>query len=89
MNNVLPVYDSAPLRIWRENDENNTLIAIICSGVGATVLGVCSSLDTSGVLATSTGITVFADSFLACSSASCDENSLCASIRSYSNKNHS
>ena len=54
-------------KIWNDRD---TLIAIICSGVGTTVLGVCSSFGTSGVLGTSPGTNVFADSFLACSSAS-------------------
>lgn len=63
-----------------------TLIAIICSGVGATGLGASSSFVSSVAAGTSPGTKVFTDSFLACSSASSDANKLLASNRSYINK---
>lgn len=58
-------------------------MAIICSGVGATALGFCSSLETSGTLGTSPGVNVLAESFFASSSASLDANSFSASVLSY------
>lgn len=60
-----------------------TLIAIICSGVGATTFGVCCSSATSETFGTSVGTKVFADTFLVSSSTSLDENKVCASNLSY------
>lgn len=66
-------------------NKQNTLMAIICSGVGATTLGVrCSS--SSETFRTSTGVNVFIDSFLASSSISFEANRLAASILSYQQK---
>lgn len=60
-----------------------TLMAKICSGVGATGLSVCSSFATSWMLGISLGTNVFADSLLTSSSASSDANRFLASTRSY------
>lgn len=59
-----------------------TLIAVICSGVGATTGGAWSAFA-SATSRTSPGVNVFAGTFLASSSASFDANSLAASSLSY------
>ena len=61
----------------------NTLIAMICSGVGAVTFWVCCSSVTSDTLGTSPGVKVVVDSFLASSSTSLDANKFLASSLSY------
>lgn len=61
----------------------NTLIAMICSGVGAATFWVCCSSATSDTLGTSPGVKVVVDSFLASSSTSLDANKFLASSLSY------
>ena len=61
----------------------NTLIAMICSGVGAVAFWACCSSATSDRLGTSPGVKVVVDSFLASSSTSLDANKFLASSLSY------
>lgn len=61
----------------------NTLIAMICSGVGAVAFWACCSSATSDTLGTSPGVKVVVDSFLASSSTSLDANKFLASSLSY------
>lgn len=61
----------------------HTLIAVICSGVGATTFGACSTFETSVISGTSPGVNVFTGTFFASSSASFEAKRFAASILSY------
>ena len=58
-------------------------MAVICSGVGATTLAVCSSFGFSGDLGSSTTVNVLADCLLTSSIASVEANNSSASVLSY------
>lgn len=59
----------------------DTLMAVICSAVGAVALG--TSFDASAFCGTSPGVNVFTGIFLTSSCASFDANNLSASVFSY------
>lgn len=59
------------------------MIAIICSGVGATTFGFFCCSASSELFTTSPGVNVLAGSFLTSSSTSLDANKFSASARSY------
>lgn len=61
----------------------DTLMAVICSGVGAMTFGACSSFGISGDLACSVTVNVFTDCLLTSSTASVEANNSSASVLSY------